>query len=755
MQTIRPTLHPPSALGRLARFAFRKRGTVVLGWLAAFVLVFGLSQAFGGSFTSDYSAPGSDSQKAQRLLEERFPGQADAFVTVAIHAEGGVAAVRGEVTDTLRELGTVRHVTGADDPYTAPGGVSQDGRTLIALLRLDMTNADKMPVEDGQRLIDISKENTTAEMKVSLGGQAIMKAEGGAIGSEGIGLVAAAFILLLTFGSVVAAGLPLLVAVIGLAVSTSLTGLLILLMDAPEWSTSLAAMMGIGIGIDYVLLMVTRFREWRSAGLDPEAATVATLDTAGRSVLVAGSTVIVSMLGLFSMGLASMRGAALVTMGSVLVVLLASMTLFPALMGYLGRHIDRLRLPIGRRRPTSVVSADGHVVPSRGWQRWSHLVQRHRIAATLVSVAALVALAVPFFDVRFGIPDAGNNRTETSTRQAYDTISDGFGPGSNAPLSVAVRLPQTGQAAEITRLSAALSDAPGIASVSPPRFNPARDTAVINVTPDTGPQDARTEDVVHVLRDTTIPRAVEGTEIRAHVGGATAVNLDSATHLAGRIPYLVGGVLALSMLVLLVSFRSIAVMLKAAVMNLLSVAAAYGVVAVVLQGGWAGQLVGIDTPTPLPPFVPVMMFAVLFGLSMDYEVFLVSRMRESWIRTGDTKRAVTDGLAGTGRVITAAAAIMIAVFAAFVPSTEVILKVLGVGMASAILLDATLVRMLLVPAAMHLMGRFNWWLPQWLGRRLPELHIEGRPERHLPVARQKLAAEQTTARRITSDASPV
>ncbi|WP_446039062.1 MMPL family transporter [Streptomyces sp. SID1121] len=721
--------------------------------MSAFALVFGLSQVLGGSFTSDYSSPGSDSQKAQHLLEERFPGQADAVVTVAIHAEDGVTAVRGEVADTLRELSAVRHVTSADNPYTAPGGVSQDGRTLIALLRLDMTNADKMPVEDGRRLIEISKENTTSQMKVSLGGQAILKAEGGAIGSEGIGLAVAAFILLLTFGSVVAAGLPLLVAVIGLAVSASLTGLLVLLIDAPEWSTSLAAMMGIGIGIDYVLLMVTRFREWRSAGLDAESATVATLDTAGRSVLVAGSTVIVSMLGLFSMGLSSMRGAAVVTMGSVLVVLLASMTLFPALLGYLGRHIDRMRLPIGRRRPSSVVSADGHVVPSRGWQRWSHFVQRQRLAAALVGVAALVTLAVPFLDVRFGIPDAGNDRIETSTRQAYDMISDGFGPGANGPLSVAVELPRTGQAAEIARLSAALSDAPGVASVSPPRFNPARDTAVINVTPDTGPQDARTEDLVDELRDTTIPRAVGQTGTSAHVGGATAVSLDSATHLAGRIPYLVGGVLALSMLVLLVSFRSIAVMLKAALMNLLSVAASYGVVAVVLQGGWAGQLIGIDTPTPLPPFVPVMMFAVLFGLSMDYEVFLVSRMRESWIRTGDTRRAVTEGLAGTGRVITAAAAIMIAVFAAFVPSTEVILKVLGVGMASAILLDATLVRMLLVPAAMHLLGRFNWWIPKWLDKRLPELHIEGWPERHLSVVREEPAAEQNTARRTTSDSS--
>jgi len=724
-----PSLGP---LGRLGRFAYRRRGTVVLGWLAVLLLSVGLSLAFGGDFTADYSAPGSDSQRAQQLLQERFPAQSGAAVTVVVRAQADTASIRDEVGSLLGELRAVPHVVASDDPFTTPGGVSADGRTLVAHLRLDVVSPADMPVDDSTRMIDIAERNNSAQMQVALGGQSIALAEQGSIGSEGIGLAAAAFILLLTFGSVVAAGLPIGVAVAGLAVSGSLTGLVVRFVDAPVWSTSLATMMGIGIGIDYVLLMVTRFREWRVAGLEPEAATVATLDTAGRSVLVAGGTVIVSLLGLFAMGLSFMRGAAVVTILSVLVVVAAAVTLLPALLGYFGRHVDRLRLPLGRRGSVARVTTDGHVDPSRAWLRWSQLVQRHRIIAAVAGIAAMLALAVPFLNVQFGFPDAGNNRSETTARQAYDLIADGFGDGANGPLVLVVQLP--GAADDLlTRLGTAVAGTPGVAGVAPAQLNESRDTAVLSVIPETGPQDEKTGELVDRLRDTTIPDVANGTGATVRVGGVTATSIDSTADLARRIPFLIAGVVALSMLLLLVAFRSLAVAVKAAVMNLLSVAAAYGVVALVLEGGWFGQLVGIETHTPLPPFIPVLMFAVLFGLSMDYEVFLVSRMRESWIRTGDNGRSVTEGLAGTGRVITAAAAIMIAVFVAFVPSPDVILKVIGVGMAAAILLDATVVRLLLVPAIMHLLGRFNWWIPARLDRGLPELHIEGRPEQHLPA----------------------
>jgi RND superfamily putative drug exporter len=727
-----PSMGP---LGRIGRAAFRHRGRTVLAWLGVLVLAGVLSGTFGGEFKADYSAPGSDSAAAQQLLENKFPAASGDTVDVVVRADEGVAAVRGDVTALLAKVAKVPHVETVADPYTTECSISPDGKTLVAHARLDVVNPVDMPLEDSTRLLDLAKTASGDGVQVAVAGQSVQQAEQGEIGSEIIGIAAAAIILLLTFGSVVAAGLPILVAVAGLAVSSLLTGVVISLVDAPDWSTSLATMMGIGIGIDYVLLMVTRFREWRAVGLDPEAATAATLDTAGRAVTVAGTTVIISMLGLFAMGLSFMRGAAVVTILGVLVVMAASVTLFPALLGYLGRHVDRLRLPIGRRS-AATVAIGGHVEPSKAWMRWSRLIERQRIPAAVVGVAILLALASPFLGVRFGFPDAGNNREDTSTRQAYDMLSTGFGPGANGPLLLTAELPSSGGTAGVDSLAAALRDTPGVASVSPPSINPAGDTAILSVSPTTGPQAPRTEKLVQHLRDAVIPDATDGTGTTVHVGGVTATSIDSTDNIARRIPLLIGGVVLLSMLLLLVSFRSIMVAVKAAVMNLLSVAAAYGVVALVLQGGWAGRLVGIDTESPLPAFVPVLMFAVLFGLSMDYEVFLVSRMREAWLRSGDNGRAIVEGLAGTGRVITAAAAIMVAVFAAFVPSPDIVLKVIGVGMASAILIDATVVRMLLVPAVMHLLGRANWWMPARMNRFVPQLHIEGRPEVHLPGPRQ-------------------
>lgn len=721
----------PGPLGRLGRLAYRRRGLTLLAWLAALAIAV-LASQFGGDFAADYSAPGSDSQAAQGLLEDRFPAQSGATIDVVVRADAGATdpAVRTEVRDLLDQVAAAPHVASVDDPYQTPGGTAPDGQTLVAHARLDVINPVDMPVEDTEHLLALAEAADRPGLSVALGGEAVGFAEQGEIGSEMIGLIAAAIILLLVFGSVVAAGLPIATALAALAVSGTLTGVVLLLVDAPDWSTSLATMLSIGIGIDYALLMVTRFREWRAAGLDPEAATSATLDTAGRAVLIAGSTVVVSMLGLFAMGLSFMRGAAVVTILGIAVVMAASVTLFPALLGYLGRHVDRLRLPLGRRAAVAV-SADGHVEPSRAWLWWSRLIARHRVLAGVAGLALLLALAAPFLGVRFGFPDAGNNRADTSTRQAYDALAEGFGAGANGPLVIAVDLTGVGDPAVLDTVAADLGTVPGVAAVTPPQLNPDGDTAVLTVIPTTGPQAAETERLVRDLRADTLPAALAGTGAEAHVGGVTATAIDSTDNVAERIPLLIAGVVALSMVLLVVAFRSLLIAAQAALMNLLSVAAAYGVVAYALQGGWAGQLLGIDTETPLPAFIPVLMFAVLFGLSMDYEVFLVSRMREVWVRTGDHGRAITHGLAGTGRVITAAAAIMVAVFAAFVPSPELVLKVIGVGMAAAIFIDATIVRMLLVPAVMHLTGRATWWLPARLGRALPHLHIEGRPEAHL------------------------
>jgi RND superfamily putative drug exporter len=695
----------------------------------------GLSSAFAGEFAADYTAPGSDSLQAQDLLEAEFPAQAGDSIDVVVRAESGVddPAVQAEVADLFAELSSMPHVAGIEDPYATPGGIAPDGQTLLGSIVLDVTNPVDMPIEDTERLLAAAEAAERPGLDVALGGFAIQLAEEGEVGSETIALVAAGIILLLTFGSVVAAGLPLLVAMAGLGVSAMATGLIAAVIDVPDWTTALATMLGIALGIDYTLLMVTRFREWRAVGLNPEAATVATLDTAGRAVMVAGSTVVVSMLGLFAMGLSFMRGAAVVTIAAVLIVMAAAATLFPALLGYLGTRIDRLRLPLGRRR-TVRIAEGGHLEPARAWVWWSRLVDRHSIIASVVGIGLLLALAAPFLGARFGFPDAGNNVEETSTRQAYDMVTEGFGAGSNGPLVLAADLSSAEDPSVAEQVAAAVAEVPGVATVLPPVPSPAGTAALITVIPVSGPQHADTEDLVHELRDEVLPDVTAGTGADVHVGGVVAVGIDSNSNTVERLPFLIGGVVALSMLLLLLSFRSIAIPVTAAVMNLLSVAAAYGVIALVLEGGWLGQLIGIDTATPMPAFIPVLVFAVLFGLSMDYEVFLISRMRESWVRNGDNSRAIVDGLAGTGRVITAAAAIMIVVFAAFIPSDEVFIKVIGVGMAAAILIDATVVRMLLVPAIMHWLGKANWWLPKALDRRMPQLYVEGRPEVFLDSA---------------------
>jgi putative drug exporter of the RND superfamily len=731
-------------LRRVACVAYRRRGWTLASWLAALLIAVGLSAAFAGAFTADYSAPDSDSRAALSLLKDRFPAQSGDTVQVVVHADEGVMTSdsRAAVVDLLSTLAEKPHVAEATDPYAVPGSISPDGRTLIAQLYLDVTNPVDMPLTHTQKLIHAAGAAKRPGFDVSLGGQSIQAAEQGQIGSEAIGLTAATLILLLTFGSVVAAGLPVAVAVAGLAVSGTLASVAAAIVDVPDWSTALASMISIGIGIDYTLLMVTRFREWRAAGLTPEEATIATVDTAGRTVLIAGSTVIISMLGLFAMGLSYMRGAATLTIIAVLVVMAATLTLFPALLGSFGRHIDRLRLPLGRRRALGV-TPDEQVRPTTAWMQWSRLVDRHRVLFAITGLVVLLALAVPFLHVRFGFPDAGNDPQGRMTRQAYDTVADAFGPGRNGPLLLAAELQPAGNTVALQALVADIQPTPGVAAVAPPQLNQTGDAAVLTVIPTTGPQDESTKHLVHRLRDDILPQATDGTGTTVHVGGHAALTIDSTDNITRRIPMLIGGVVMMSMAVLLLAFRSIAIPITAAAMNLLSVAAAYGVTALFLKGGWVGQLIGIDNETPMPAFIPVLTFAVLFGLSMDYEVFLISRMRESWIRTRNNGRAILDGLAGTGRIITTAAVIMIAVFAAFIPSPEVFLKVIGIGMATAILVDATVVRTLLVPAVMHMLGPANWWLPAWLDRRLPQLHTEEQRESSLRASTQPMPMRST------------
>jgi RND superfamily putative drug exporter len=710
---------PPGRLARLADLAFRRRRAVVAVWVAGLIAAFGAA-GFAGDWSADYSTPGSESRAAAELLQERFPERNPETVDVVWQARDGAGstAVEQRIDRLVADAGALEGIgRGAS---AAQADISRDGS--IGVLRIPLTELPgAVPRASGERLIELAEQASGAGLRIELGGQLIANAQEGEISSEMVGFAIAALVLLLTFGSVVAAGLPMATALFGLGISSALIGLLAAVLDVPDWAPALASMLGIGVGIDYALLIVTRYRNSLAAGRQPRAAVAESVATAGRSVLIAGTTVVISLLGLFLMGLPYLYGAALSAIVAVLIVMAASVTLVPALMAIAGPRIDQLHIPgTGRAAP------DPDATPAA---RWGRAVQRRPWVAAIAGVAVLLVLASPFAGLRLGFPDRGNDATDTTTRQAYDLVSKGFGPGANGPLLVTARTDDEQDRDAMAALADRLRGEPGVAAVGAPAASPAGDAVVLSVIPTTSPQDPATEDLVERLRADVLPDA----GLPVSLGGATAAFVDQSRATADRLPLFIGGVLALSFLLLLVSFRSIVVALKAGAMNLLSIAAAYGVVAYLAEGGWAGRLVGIDTETPVPPFIPVIMFAVLFGLSMDYEVFLLSRVREEYMARRDSARAVTEGLARTARVITAAALIMVAVFGAFALSPDVSLKLIGLGLASAILVDATVVRMVLVPAVMQLLGDRSWWLPRWLDRVLPEGGIEGRAPAPAPA----------------------
>jgi putative drug exporter of the RND superfamily len=705
-------------LASLADFTYRRRGTVVLLWIVSAVVIIGLGSSLAGEYKAEYNTPGSDSKAAAELTKRKFSGYSGEEIYVVWKDPRGAdsAAAKKQMNAFFTAAEKVEHVGKA-----APVRVAKDGKIATTTMPLDVPGSD-VKKKQGEQLIDAAEANSGNGLEIKLGGAPVYAAQE-QTSPEGIGFLAAAIVLLIAFGSLVAAGLPLAIALVGLGISSG--GLIVLLanvIDVPNWTTAVSGLIGIGVGIDYALLVLTRFRTSLKAGNDRHDAVVEAVSTAGRSVLIAGSTVVIAILGLFLTGLPYMYGVAISASLAVLVVMLASITLLPALLSYLGPKVDKLRLPILGRRLDLPAEADGHSPAAR----WSHAVQRRPWLAALVSTAVLLALAAPALGMRLGFPDAGNDKKGTMTREAYDLISEGFGPGANGPLVVAAELHGTDARADINRLAAALREHPGIAYVPGPKFSEDGSAAIITAIPTTSPQDEATSELVEDLRDNTIPQVTAGTGVHALLGGINAAFEDQSEYITERIPIFIIGVLGLSFLLLLMAFHSPLIALKAGVMNLLSVSAAYGVMTLVAQGGAVGELIGIDHEVPIAPFMPVMMFAILFGLSMDYEVFLISRIREEYLKDRDTSRAVADGLAKTARVITAAAAIMVVVFLAFVASPEVFLKLFGIGLASAIFLDATLVRMVLVPAVMQLLGERNWWIPDWLERILPRIEVEAR-----------------------------
>jgi RND superfamily putative drug exporter len=704
-------------LTRLADIAYRRRGTVVLAWIGALVVLIGLGTALAGEYNADYDTPGSESEAAGNLTQREFGGYSGQEVYVVWKDEAGAAtpANAQRVDSFLAEAEQVDHV----DPHT-PIRVSEDGTIATTTLPLTVPGWE-MEKEQGEQLIDAAEANSGDGLEIKLGGDPIYQAQSQS-SPEGLGFLGAAIVLLIAFGSVVAAGLPLTIALVGLGISSG--GLILLLanfVDVPDWTTAVSGLIGIGVGIDYALLVLTRFRAAMNDGKDRHDAVVEAVTTAGRSVIIAGCTVVIAVLGLMLTGLPYMYGVAISASIAVLVVMVAAVTLLPALLSYLGPRVDRLRIPfLGR-----TLRAEGNGESPAA--RWSHAVQRRPWVAAIAATAVLLTLAAPALGMRLGFPDAGNDPPDTMTRQAYDLISEGFGPGANGPIVIAAELPDQAAKADINQLADELKGQPGVAFVADPVFNQTDTAAILNVVPTTSPQDEATEDLVKELRGTVLPEALADSGVNAYIGGITPALDDQSEYIKDRMPLFIVGVVGLSFLLLLVAFHSPLISLKAGIMNLLSDSAAYGVMTLAATGGGLSNLIGIDHEVPIAPFMPVMMFAILFGLSMDYEVFLVSRIREEYLKHGDTRRAVADGLARTARVITAAAAIMVVVFLAFLAAPDVFLKLFGIGLAAAIFLDATIVRMVLVPAVMQLLGKWNWWIPNWLERLLPRLDVERVP----------------------------
>jgi putative drug exporter of the RND superfamily len=708
----------PPILARIASWSFIHRRRVIAAWLLLLIAVTGIGRAAGSAFRDDFSGGNPQSQQAQNLLARKFPADAGDRAQIVFQAPGALKDTAAPRIEAL--LQTVRRlpdVTGVTDPL-APAGAAQlsrDGRTGYAVVQFDRTS-DRLKPTGPNDLIRAVQATDSKSLHVVVGGAPIEKVQKPNFGkSESVGLLAALIILMIAFGSLVAASLPVATALFGLAIAFGVLDLVSHGQTVPRFAPELAALLGIGVGIDYALFIVTRYRERVADGDAPIDAVATALATSGKAVLFAGCTVVVSLLGLFVVGLPYITGAAIGAIFAVLLVMSAALTLLPALLGALGPRIDRLSILRKRRRP--------NVESTFAW-RWSQMIQRHPALAGSAAVVVLVVLALPLFAIRVGYSDAGNDPKSTEPRAAYELLAQNFGPGAVGPLVLAAQLPTASTTTTLTKLVTQIGHNPDVAAVVPARINPAGDTAVVTVIPRSSPQAQSTVQLVHSIRHLVASPAVTATGLRVLVGGETAASIDSSAHLSSRLLPVIVFVVVLSMLLLLVALRSPAIALKAAVMNLLSTGAAYGVIVATFQWGWLGHGLTNGRAGPIDPWIPVMLFTILFSLSMDYELFLMSRVREHWVRHRDSQAAVTDGLAATARVITAAAAIMVCVFGSFAFSDIRPLRMFGLGMATAVFVDATLVRMVLVPSVMQLLGRTAWTMPRWLDRVLPHPHID-------------------------------
>jgi putative drug exporter of the RND superfamily len=755
---------------KLARWSTTHRKYVLLGWVVLLLVVNVLAQSAGTEYSNNFTLPNSDAQRAANLLQQSFPAQAGDRDTIAYSVSSGSVldpTVRARMSAMFAEVAKLPHVTAVISPYagaSAGKAISANGTIAFATVVFDQ-KANLLPKSAPERVVRVARAAAQPGLQVELGGQAIEATQQAGFGiSTAVGLLAAIVVLLLTFGSLVAMGLPIVTALFGLGTGLGAIALFTHVVDTPNFSSELAAMIGLGVGIDYALFILTRFREaYATPGLtfqDARESVVQAMDTAGRAVLFAGCTVVIALLGMMLLGVDFLYGVAISASIGVLLVMLASLTLLPALLTMAGGHVAaggrraRARASAaaqaGAGAPAGFVASPGSPAASQTWLRWSAFVRRRpRMVATAAALTMLV-IAAPATALRLGSSDASNDPASQTTHRAYELLAQGFGQGFNGPLLIVAKIPNPsreaaehgvltvapagGGRAAAEKLRAAVAATPDVAAVAPAKLNAAQEVATITVYPRSSPQAYATTQLVTQLRKQVVPPFAARTGITVYVGGVTAGAVDFATTLGHKLPLFIGVVVLLSALLLMIVFRSLIIPVQAAVMNLLSIGAALGVIVVIFQWGWLGGLVGVQRG-PIESFIPVMLFAIVFGLSMDYEVFLVSRIHERWTATRENSRAVAEGLALTGRVVTAAAAIMVCVFLSFMLGEERVIKEFGLSLASAVFLDALVIRCLLLPAVLFIIGRRTWLIPGWLDRLLPRLNIEGTLQRGDAAAR--------------------
>ncbi len=711
-------------LYRLGQLCVRFRFVVLAAWAVAAAVLIVLAMSAGEDTNDNLVLPGTDSQKATDLLTAKFPEQANGTNPVSFSAPGGRKLTEQKfeqaINKTVQDYAKDPGVLSAVGPFQKQGKaqISKDGQVGFIALILRASPTD-LSIEEANHLVDLQQPLTDAGLDSAIGGYVGQKVSRSSTHtSEVVGILAAIIILLFTFGTMVAMGVPILTAIGGLIIGTTVLTLLSHTVELPSAAPALATMIGLGVGIDYALFLVTRHRAQLEEGMEPHESVARATATSGGAIVFAGTTVIIALLSLWAAGIPLVTTLGYTSAIIVLIAVTAAVTLLPAILAVLGLRLNSLRIP-GRH----------HEVDNRphGWARWAGFVADNPVPCLLGGLAIMVVLAIPVFSLELGQQDNGALPTDTQARQSYDTMTEGFGPGSNGPILVSVGIggnPSKTQA-NLKKLGSAIAGTADVESVTPPLVSNNGKAAVYTVTSKSAPSDPATTDLVKTLRDPVIPNAIKGTGLTADVGGTTAGYIDLASQISKRLPLVIAIVLGLSFIVLLLAFRSVLVPVKAVIMNVLSILAAFGVVTYVFDHTWTAKLIGLDETVPIVSYVPLMMFAILFGLSMDYEVFLMTHVRERWKSHQDPHEAIVHGLAITARVITSAALIMVSVFCAFVISDDPTIKQFGLGMAAAVAIDASVVRCLMVPAIMSLLGRAGWWMPDWLDSATPELSIEG------------------------------